>query len=322
MKHISQQYKGDITLFVTIIVSAIMLILLTSLSQKISVESRISRESLYSQQALQAANTGIDAWQYQVAQTDNIDITSLTAGADKNWPNINAIGVESLDSSDTWIVLSTEGLSSIQYRVEFKAGNATTIPLTPPSIISQGRVVRGNIIIERTLQQEFKTAPTPTPATITPTPTPATITPTPTPATIIPTPATPATITPTTPPNLSSNFSHTTPWGNTWACSGSNCYRNGSGALTITQDGTSSITLQAYASVAEGTIIKTILRNGNECGRTSLGTLNATYNGVLYVNSTNRTPYKTPGTPNISSEQVVSDATVYQMAEAAGCTIY
>lgn len=303
MKHISQQYKGDITLFVTIIVSAIMLILLTSLSQKISVESRISRESLYSQQALQAANTGIDAWQYQAAQTGNVDITTLTAGADKNWPNINATEEEIVKDTLTnidWIELSQEGASSIQYRVEFKAGNATTIPLTPPSIISQGRVVRGNIIIERTLQQEFKTAPTPTPATITPTP------------------ATPATITPTTPPNLSSNFSHTTPWGNTWACSGSNCYRNGSGALTITQDGTSSITLRAFDG--SSIITNTFLSSGNMCGSNSSSGVYATYGGVLYTSA--GVSASTGGTAGIGATYDVSDTEVYQQAANAGCTIY
>jgi hypothetical protein len=145
MKHISQQYKGDITLFVTIIVSAVMLILLLALSQKVTVESRISRENMYSQQALQAANTGIDAWQYQWTQKDTIDINS-TIPANRNWPN---------SETEEWIVLSNVGGSSIQYRVEFQAGNTVVSPPTLPLIIAKGRVVRGNTIIERTLEQQF-----------------------------------------------------------------------------------------------------------------------------------------------------------------------
>lgn len=155
MKNSSQQYKGDISLFVTIIVSAIMLILLLALSQKITIESRISRENLYSQQALQAANTGIDAWQYQWVKTGDIDIT---IPLNSIWPNINTdTTVETVitdSSGNDWIELSSIGVSSIQYRVEFQPENTSTG--TPPLIIARGRVERGNTIIERTLQQEFK----------------------------------------------------------------------------------------------------------------------------------------------------------------------
>jgi hypothetical protein len=160
MKHISQQYKGDITLFVTIIVSAVMLILLLALSQKVTVESRISRENMYSQQALQAANTGIDAWQYQWTQGGGVDITQTNLA---NWPNINTPTEE---KDGEWIELSSVGGSSIQYRVEFQAGNTLVTPTIPPLIIAKGRVVRGNTIIERTLEQAFQTiavsTPTPT----------------------------------------------------------------------------------------------------------------------------------------------------------------
>ena len=153
MKHISQQYKGDITLFVTIIVSAVMLILLLALSQKVTVESRISRENMYSQQALQAANTGIDAWQYQWTQGGGVNITQTNL---TNWPNSNTTGETTEDSSGKdWIVLSSVGGSSIQYRVEFQAGNTLVTPTIPPLIIAKGRVVRGNTIIERTLEQQF-----------------------------------------------------------------------------------------------------------------------------------------------------------------------
>lgn len=159
MKHISQQYKGDITLFVTIIVSAVMLILLLALSQKITVESRISRENLYSQQAIQAANTGIDAWEYRLAQTGDVALTtsptgSIINGSWQNWPNGNA-PIAEVDSTGKWIVLSSVGGSSIQYRVEFQAGNTLVSPTIPPLIIAKGRVVRDNTIIERTLEQKF-----------------------------------------------------------------------------------------------------------------------------------------------------------------------
>ena len=155
MKHISQQYKGDITLFVTIIVSAVMLTLLLALSQKVTVESRISRENMYSQQALQAANTGIDAWQYQWTQGGGVDITQTNL---TNWPNTNTNTTGETIITDSsgkeWIELSSVGGSSIQYRVEFQAGNTAT-PRILPSIIAKGRVVRGNTIIERTLEQQF-----------------------------------------------------------------------------------------------------------------------------------------------------------------------
>jgi hypothetical protein len=169
MKFILQQYKGDITLFVTIIVSAVMLILLLALSQKITVESRISRENLYSQQAIQAANTGIDAWEYRLAQTGDVTLTtsptgSIINGPLQNWPNSNITGKTITDSSGKeWIELSSVGGSSIQYRVEFQVGNPAAIPPTKPLIISKGRVVRDNTIIERTLEQDFQTIATPTP---------------------------------------------------------------------------------------------------------------------------------------------------------------
>ena len=154
MKHNLQQYKGDITLFVTIMVSATMLILLLALSQKVTVESRISRENMYSQQALQAANTGLDAWQYQWVQKGTIDITIPLKST---WPNSSTIGetIKTDSSGKEWIELSNVGVSSIQYRVEFQAGNTLVTPPILPLIITKGKVVRGNTIIERTLEQQF-----------------------------------------------------------------------------------------------------------------------------------------------------------------------
>jgi type II secretory pathway pseudopilin PulG len=154
MKNSPQQYKGDITLFVTIIISAIMLILLLALSQKITVESRISRENLYSQQALQVANTGIDAWQYQWVQNNTID-TAIPLNS--TWPNSNTTGETIITDADgnDWIELSLIGGSSLQYRVEFQPGNISAG--ISPRIISKAKVVRANTIIERTLEQNFQT---------------------------------------------------------------------------------------------------------------------------------------------------------------------
>jgi hypothetical protein len=136
-------------------VSATMLILLLALSQKVTVESRISRENMYSQQALQAANTGLDAWQYQWVQKGDVDIA---IPLNSTWPNSSTIGetIETDSSGKEWIELSSVGVSSIQYRVEFQAGNILVTPPILPLIIAKGRVVRGNTIIERTLEQAFQ----------------------------------------------------------------------------------------------------------------------------------------------------------------------
>lgn len=136
-------YKGDITLLTVIMLSAIMLIILGSLSQKSSIESVISRENLYSQQAIQAANTGLDAWQYQFVQGP-VDITDPL---EQDWPTI----ASSPTGIQGWIALPGVAGGSIEYQVKYvpvSGGN-------PAKIISTGRVTRGSIIIERTLEQEF-----------------------------------------------------------------------------------------------------------------------------------------------------------------------
>ncbi len=128
--------KGDISLLATLLACSILLILLAPIAQKITVESKISRENLMSQQAIQAAKTGIDAWLYEFTKPtgSNIDITNSSK---KNWPNS---GWAELDST-----------LGIQYQVEFipKSGS------TPARIKSTGRVNRDGFTIERALEEEF-----------------------------------------------------------------------------------------------------------------------------------------------------------------------
>ena len=121
----NKQYKskkGDISLLVTLLVCSIILILLAPLAQKVSVESKISRENLMSQQAVQAAKTGVDAWLYNF-------VNSTSAPSN--------ITVTPLDST-----------LGIQYRVEFIPRSGST----PARIKSTGLVIRGGVTIERTLE--------------------------------------------------------------------------------------------------------------------------------------------------------------------------
>lgn len=131
--------KGDISLLVTLLVCSIILILLAPLAQKVSVESKISRENLMSQQSIQAAKTGLDAWLDNFIE-GNVVITDSNK---RNWPN-NQTPLELVENG--WIKLDN-GLG-IQYRVEFipKSGS------TPARIKSTGRVNRGSFTIERTLE--------------------------------------------------------------------------------------------------------------------------------------------------------------------------
>lgn len=144
-------YKGDITLLTVIMLSAIMLIILGALSQKSSIESVISRENLYSQQALQAANTGLDAWQYQFVQGEVKDLDnplSLT----RDWPTI----ASSPTGTQEWISLPGTTGGTIEYQVKYIPPSGGS----PAKIISTGRFRRGTLLaptllIERTLEQEF-----------------------------------------------------------------------------------------------------------------------------------------------------------------------
>jgi len=125
--------KGDISLLVTLLVCSIILILLAPLAQKVSVESKISRENLMSQQAVQAAKTGLERWVYDVSI-----ITSTTT-----MPfNMN------ISTTKTFELNPTLG---IQYKVDFKPRFGST----PAYIVSTGIVTRGGIRIERVLEEEF-----------------------------------------------------------------------------------------------------------------------------------------------------------------------
>ena len=83
-----------------------------------------------SQQSIQAAKTGLDAWLDNFIK-GNVVITDSNK---RNWPNS---GWESLDST-----------LGIQYQVEFIPKSAST----PARIKSTGRVDRGGVTIERTLE--------------------------------------------------------------------------------------------------------------------------------------------------------------------------
>jgi type II secretory pathway pseudopilin PulG len=139
-KYSKNKFKqGDISLLVTLLVCSILLILLAPIAQKVSVESKISKENLMSQQAVQAARTGIDAWVYEFTKPtgSNIDINNSSR---QNLPN----------DDDKWIVLDSP--SGIQYRVELIKGSGSN-----PSIIrSRGRVERDSMTIERVLEDERK----------------------------------------------------------------------------------------------------------------------------------------------------------------------
>lgn len=131
--------RGDITLITVILISAIMLIILGSLSQKSSIESVISRENLYSQQAIQAANTGLDDWIVQfIAGT--VDIENVTQ---RDWPTTPPNG---------WQTLTGSGGNVVEYQVKYIPATGTN----KDKIESTGRVRRGSLIIERTLEQEFE----------------------------------------------------------------------------------------------------------------------------------------------------------------------
>lgn len=137
--------QGDISLLVTLLVCSIILILLAPIAQKVSVESKISRENLMSQQAIQAAKTGLDAWVYNYTE-DKIDIEDNFG--EQNWPNRNTPGVSNRDRG--WIYLDIS--SGIQYRVVFiKLNEDNKIKYI---IRSTGRVKKGTLTIERVLEDE------------------------------------------------------------------------------------------------------------------------------------------------------------------------
>jgi len=145
MRNILETRKGDISLIIVILISGIMLILLLPLSQKITVESNISRENLMSQQAIQAARTGLDEWKFNLVE-GKIDTSPLSTTT--NWPNINT--PSNVQRDGDWIILSSNGNQQIQYQIIF---NNTSVP----SITAKGRVKNNNnnFTIERTLTESF-----------------------------------------------------------------------------------------------------------------------------------------------------------------------
>ena len=158
MKNHLQFRKGDITLLVTMLVCLIIIILLLPISDKIAVEVNISKENLMSQQAIQAAKTGLDAWDYYYANSTPPaiilpDESGYTVG-DANWPNRNTPLNYDTNPSDTpnWIVLaddSATGGATTEYKVEFEQGTSPD----PNKITSTGRVTRNGIVVERTLEK-------------------------------------------------------------------------------------------------------------------------------------------------------------------------
>jgi type II secretory pathway pseudopilin PulG len=137
--------KGDISLLVTLLVCSILLILLAPIAQKLSVESKISRENLMSQQAAQAAKTGLDAWLYNWLEGK---IDEKAGSGNQNWPNSDT--PPTLDVNGDWLVL--DNTAGIQYQVKFQPRSGSI----PARIISTGRVNRDGFTIERILEDERK----------------------------------------------------------------------------------------------------------------------------------------------------------------------
>lgn len=135
--------KGDISLLVTLLVCSILLILLAPISQKVSVESKISKENLMSQQAVQAAKTGLDSWIYEFTKPTGSKI-DITNSSKRNWPNSDT--PPTLDVDGDWLVL--DSTSGIQYQVKFQPRSGSN----PARIISIGRVKRDSFTIERILE--------------------------------------------------------------------------------------------------------------------------------------------------------------------------
>ncbi len=143
MKYLFKIKKGDISLLVTLMVCSIMLIYLAPISQKLSVESKISRENLMSQQAIQAAKTGLEHWVYDIEERATSNVINFNfSGNDKNVPQ-NLTSWESLDSN-----------LGIEYRVDFFPKNGSK----PAYIVSRGRVNRNGFTVERTFEEKFQSS--------------------------------------------------------------------------------------------------------------------------------------------------------------------
>lgn len=146
MKYKALFKKGDITLLVTLLVCGIILALLTPFAQRVTVESNISRENLMSQQAIQAANTGLGAWEFYIGTSANFDNT--TSQDTNNLPNF----ILNLPKDGDWIVLDEIPGNRVLYKVVYYP---PTAPDNTAKIIATGRVEKGSLTIDRALEKSF-----------------------------------------------------------------------------------------------------------------------------------------------------------------------
>ena len=146
--------KGDISLLVTLLVCSIILILLAPLAQKISVESNISRENLMSQQAIQAAKTGLDEFKYNL---NNMSLNEFDLSTVQEWPNSSTSTsniTQDKDSRKYWVELDND--LGTQYRIEYIPSKD---PSVDPKIIARARVKKNSFTIERTFEENIKRIP-------------------------------------------------------------------------------------------------------------------------------------------------------------------
>lgn len=147
MKYKALFKKGDITLLVTLLVCGIILALLTPFAQRVTVESNISRENLMSQQAIQAANTGLGAWEFNIGTSNNFDNT--TSQDTNNFPNSS---ISNPQKDGDWIVLDGIPGNRVLYKVVYYP---PTAPDNTAKIIATGRVEKGSLTIDRALEKSF-----------------------------------------------------------------------------------------------------------------------------------------------------------------------
>jgi hypothetical protein len=65
----NKKLRGDVSMFVTIMVVGVMMILLTTITQKTANELIRNRRAFSSQQAFQAANSGLERWLFEFRET-------------------------------------------------------------------------------------------------------------------------------------------------------------------------------------------------------------------------------------------------------------
>jgi len=75
-----KKLRGDVSIFVTLMIVGVMLILLSTITQKTAKELIRTRKAFNSQQAFQAANSGLERWLFEFRETgvtSNIPITNI-----------------------------------------------------------------------------------------------------------------------------------------------------------------------------------------------------------------------------------------------------